>query len=111
MAKQTVNHRTVAISSGNTESDEIDLLGQTICGISFPSALTSTAMTFSVSNGGGTFNAMADGAGTDVSKTIAASKYIVLNPSDFAGVDKLKLVAGSAEGADRSIIVHLREIE
>jgi len=106
-----VNRRTATIANGATTSDTIDLEGQTLCGLSMPSALTGTALTFVIDNGSGVFNTIADGFGSDISKTVAASKYIGLSPTDFAGVDKLKLVSGSAEAAERSIVVHLRDID
>ena len=106
-----VNKRTATIANGTTDSDIIDLEGQTLCGLTMPSALTGTAITFSVEGAGNVFSVMADGAGADVSKTVAVDKYIKLSPTDFAGVGRLKLISGSSEGAERSIIVHLREIE
>lgn len=111
MATYNIGRITATILSGATDSDVIDLAGRTLCGISMPAAFTGTALTFKIDNGGSTYQLMADGAGADVSKTVAASKYIKLNPSDFAGVDKLKLVSGSAEGADRQIVVHVRDVD
>lgn len=102
---------TATIANGGTTSDLIDLRYKTVCGLKFPSSLTSTSMTFTVSDTAtGTFATMADGAGSDISKTIAAGKYIPLSPNDFAGVRFLKLVAGSSEGAARSIGVCARMI-
>lgn len=105
-----VNHIAVTISSGGTTSTVADLSGKALVGMHLPAALTGTAVTFTVDNGSGTYNTLADGAGADVSKTVAASKFINLAPSDFAGVNKLKVVSGSSEGADRTITLVVRDL-
>ncbi len=75
-----------------------------LCALSMPAAFTGTAITFQVSiDGGTTWNALYDDTGTLVTVTVAASRHIRLIPSLFAGLDHIKLVSGSAEGAARSI--------
>lgn len=75
-----------------------------LCGLSMPAAFTGTTMTFTVSTDAGTtFNALYDDTGTQISVTVAASRYIRLIPSLFAGIDHLKIVSGSAEGAARTV--------
>lgn len=95
----------VTILSGATTSDTINLMGAGMVGIILPAALTSTAMTFTGSQDGTNFTALYNVSGTQLSITIAASRIVLFTPGDFVGLIYLKLVAGSAEGADRVIQV------
>jgi len=101
---------TATIASSGTTSDEIDLSDSTLCGIIIPSAITGATMTVTASpTSGGTFSTVyKDGA--DLSFTIAASKYVVMQPADFAGCKYIKLVSASSEGAERSITVVTRKM-
>jgi hypothetical protein len=105
-----MRHKDVTIAASGQASGSLALDGFTLCGLYMPAAFTGTTLTFQAENGKGTFLTIADGAGSDVSKTVAASKYIKLDPSDFAGVNYLKIVSGSIESADRVITLALREI-
>ena len=109
MSKIT-NDKVATIAISTTTSDAVDLDGLALVGLHMPAAFTGTALTFSVNDGEGTYNVLADGAGADVSKTVAASKFINLAPSDFAGVNKIKLISGSSEAAAREIRLVLRDI-
>jgi hypothetical protein len=98
---------TVVLASGGTTSAEIDLGGTMLVGLQMPSTFTGTSVTFTVANAsGGTFQTMKDGAGNSVSKTVAASQYIAIDPTLFRGVRFCKIVSGSTEGADRTITVY-----
>ncbi len=93
----------VTIASGQTESSEADLGGTTLVGILL-ATMTSTAMTFKAAlTGGGTSVIMKDGAGNSISKTIASNQFIAIDPTLFRGARFLKVVGGSAEGADRTV--------
>ncbi len=106
-----IDFETVTINSGETESTNVDMRGMTLCGLYLPSALTSVAITFQVSDeSGGTYIPIADGLGSTLSKVVAQGQYIKLDPSDFAGVQFIKLVAGTAEGGDREIKLALRQV-
>jgi hypothetical protein len=101
----------VTISSGTTTSPEIDLGGTDLVGIMLPATMTSTTMTFTAATAtGGTYQAVQDGAGNTISKTISGGKYIAIDPTTLHGVRYLKLVSGSSEGADRAITVISRPI-
>ena len=100
----------VTIASSGTVSTPADLDGLALVGIHMPATFTGTALTFSIDNGEGVFNVMADGAGADVSKTVAASKFINLPPSDFAGINKIKLISGTTETGERVIRLVVRDI-
>jgi hypothetical protein len=102
---------TATIANGATDSGEIDLAGCTLCGVFLPAEFDGTALKFkAASAAGGTFVAVVDGAGADVSKTCAASKYLPLNPADFAGVRFLKLTAGTAQTGDSVLTLAVRPV-
>lgn len=106
-----IDFENVTIASSGTDSTEVDLQGMTLCGFYMPAAFTGTAMTFkAASSSGGTFLPVEDGFGVTISKTVSASKYIKVDPVDFSGVRFLKLVSGSAEGAERTITLAIRQV-
>lgn len=106
-----IDFETVTIANGGTESANVNLRGMTLCGMYLPGAFTGTAISFLVSDeNGGTYIAVADGAGSDISKTVEASKYIKLDPSDFAGIQFLKIVSNASESGDREIKLALRQV-
>jgi len=96
---------TVTIANGQTVSDALDLsrAGFSLVGIVTPAALTGATFTFQASADGVTYNAVYDKTGALVSVTVAASRYVVLAPADFAGIAYLKVVSGSTEGGARTI--------
>jgi hypothetical protein len=97
---------TITVASNATTSAEVDLGGTNIVGLQMPAAFTGTTVTFLVATAsGGTYQPLVDGAGSAVSKTVAASKYVGIDPTLFRGVRFVKLVSGSSEGADRAITV------
>lgn len=101
---------TVTILSGATLSNAIDLGEMALCGIQMPPAFTGTTLTFTASDSlGGTYNAVTT-TSASYSITVAASKYVSIPPSDLAGVRFVKVVSGSAEGADRDIILMVRAV-
>lgn len=103
---------TLTIASGQTTSDAVNLasIGHALVGLVTPATLTGTAFTFSVSQDGTTYNTLYDKNGSSYSVTVAASRYILLPPADFAGIGYLKIVSGSTEGGTRSIVVVTRPV-
>lgn len=98
----------VTIANGQTVSALITTGGFSLCGILLPAAFTGTTLTFLVCNtAGGTFQPLYNSAGA-VSYTVAASRYIAIDPKDFAGVAFLKIVSGSAEGALRTLVCSMK---
>jgi hypothetical protein len=104
------NDATAAIASGQTVSGAIDLKGLSLVGVHLPASFTGTTLTFQAAETlAGSFGAVyKDGA--DLSVAVAAGKYVVLNPADFAGVRFLKVVSGSAEGAARTLTLAIRPV-
>jgi len=100
---------TVVIPNGQTTSAAFDIGGFTLVGMILPSALTSTAMKINASDSlAGTYVPVYGPTGTQISYTVAASRYVVIPPTDLQGVNFIELVAGSAEGADRTITLILK---
>jgi hypothetical protein len=98
-----------SIASGGTTSDMVNLMNRRLLAIQLPAAFTGTALTFQASYDGITFATLyIDGA--DVSLTVAQGKYVAVDPATFAGVEILKVISGSAEGAARSIVLICGEV-
>jgi hypothetical protein len=101
--------RTAVITTNGTASAEVDLDGEVLCGISTPSSLVGTSLTFTVATAsGGTFNNMMDGNGNVYTLTMSTNDYIRLNPNDFVGVQFIKLVSGSTETGGATFTLHTR---
>lgn len=100
--------KTLTIANGQTASAEADLEGFVLVGFETPAAMTGTAMTFTVAaTASGTHKALKTSGGSALSFTTAASGYYACDPVNFWGARFLKLVSGSAEGAERTLILHL----
>jgi hypothetical protein len=105
LAKNLTLTDTVAISNGGTTSTSISMTRNRVpVAILTPTALTGTTMTFQASVDGTNFYDVYNGSSA-YSLTVAASRYIALNPDVFQGVFYIRLVSGSAEGAARTIYV------
>ena len=100
------------IANGGTTSAAIDVPdGLSPVGFITPSALTSTAATFTVSVDGTNFYALKKNDGSaSISYTVAASGYYPMNPADWCGIANFKIVVGSAEAAARTITLVFRPI-
>jgi len=103
--------QSVTIASGGTTSEVVNLNGFGMVGIILPAALTSTSMTFTGSQDNVTYSALYNVAGTQLAITVATSRIVLFSPGDFVGINYLKLIAGSAEGADRVIQVISRSFQ
>ena len=103
--------QTATIANGGTTSGALDLLSETLLGIFVPSSFTGTALTFQVATAvDGTYVTLTNEDGSDYSVTVAASKFVAVDPQIFAGVRFAKLVSGSAEGAERTLTLATRAI-
>lgn len=92
---------TIDISVDAQVSGILDCNGSHLFALVTPAAVDSTSVTFQASVDGVTFTPMYDNAGTQLSATIAANRWIPLDTALFESVQYLKIVAGSAETADR----------
>jgi hypothetical protein len=102
-----VFYKSAVIANGGTASAEVDLGEFLLVGVSTPT-LTGTALSFTVATAtGGTFKALEKDDGNAYSLTVESNKYYPVNPDHFRGVRFLKAVSGSAEGAERTLTLHL----
>lgn len=100
---------TVTIAAAGTKSASIDLRDCRNFGFALPATFTGTAITFEVSHNNVTFQALNDDSGA-VSMTVAQGKsYTAPRPDSTSGGPGawpyVKLVSGSTEGTERSIVV------
>lgn len=102
---------TVVIANGGTVSGAIDLQGLTLCGVILPSAFTGAAITFQVSDDNVTYQAAYNTSNNAMTMTVTQARTYMITPTDFAGVRYLKLVSGSAEGAERTIKLLTRVLQ
>lgn len=90
---------TVRIESGASLSPAVNIQGLVPVRIQTPSALDGTLMTFEASSDkGASFGQLWDplGAGSEYQLAIGVSKSIPLKPTDFMGIDQIKLRTGTA---------------
>lgn len=105
--------KTVTIASSGTVSTSVDLKSYTLALIEMPAAFTGTALTFqcsSRSGGSGSWLALWSN-GTQVTLTVAQGR--IESTSSIAGslapCRYLKVVSGSAEGAERTLTLVLKK--
>lgn len=101
---------TATIVNTAQESSVISTAGLSLCGILMPPTFTGTALTFEAcATLGGTYVPVYNSAG-QVSYTVAAARYIAIDPKDFQGILFLKIKSGSAEGGARSLLCSMKGI-
>lgn len=101
---------TASITSGNTASATIDLMGATLCGIHLPAALTGTSLSFQIASAsGGTYQTLQKNGG-DFALPVTQGRYVSLDPATFAGVQFLKIVSSAAEAANRTLTLAVRPV-
>lgn len=111
---------TVTIANGASLSGAAVFVNgvTSLVGIVIPAAWTAAALTFQASADGTTYGDLYNTAGTEVtipSSAVAASRYIALDPSDFAGIAYLKVRSGTSaaavnQTADRTLTLVVRSL-
>lgn len=87
--------------TASTTSDVQDLSGCTLCGLYIPSGFSGASIKFeSHSAATGTFSRVIGSDGAELNYTVAASKYLYVDPAIFAGIRFLKLVSDATETAN-----------
>lgn len=92
----------VVIANAASLSDAIIIRPDTsnvpaLVGIAMPATWTAANLTFQVSDDfGATFNNLYDKDGIEVTVVASASRYIILVPGSFAGINYLKVRSGTA---------------
>lgn len=101
--------RPVKIASGQAFSDIIDAEFRRVVGLIIPAAFTGIAITLQAaeSKDAALMLDVYDKAGTQYSVTVAVSRYITLSPLDLSPLKYLRLKSGSAEAADRTVVIVL----
>lgn len=104
---QIAPNKPVVVADGQTKSAAFATNGMALVGIAIPSSFEGTTLTFESGDAlAGTFSPIYNSAG-QVSYTVAASRYIAIDPKDFHGVLFLKLVVSSQTG-DSTLEVTLK---
>jgi hypothetical protein len=102
---------TITVATSTTVSAAVDLHGCALVGIQLPATFTGTALTFQAATTlTGTYQAVYGTGGSAVSYTVAQGRFIALDPATLRGIRFLKVVSGSAEGANRDIELVVRPI-
>ena len=97
--------------SGTDASAAIDCTRYQLAGIFTPGTITSTSLTFTASADNSTYVAVREvGGAAAYSVTVAASQFVPVNLSVFAGAQWVKIVPGSSEGSARTITYVLRPV-
>jgi len=102
---------TVTIALNGTVSDVADFHSTTFSGIVMPAAFTGTSLGFQVSHDGVTYQTLYGPTGAAVSFTVAAGRTYSFTAdvaNELSHWRWVKVVSGSAEGADRSVILWAR---
>lgn len=109
---QSVNTTLVSsIAVSTTTSGAIDLGGTTLLGVQLPAAFTGTSISFQAATSfGGTYQTVIDGSGSTLSKTVSQGKYLLLDPSEFAGLQFIKIVSSATEAAQRDLTLVSRPV-
>ena len=99
------SYPTATIPAGQTESEVVDLGGTELAGVFVPPTFDGTTLSLKAApTAAGTFVAVQSG-GSDYSITTAASKYApVENLALTAGLQFVKLVAGTAQSTTDTIL-------
>ena len=92
-----------------TTTAEIDVIGHCPVGVGVPAAFAGSSLTFQVEIGGSYVVLIDPSTGNAYTVAAAASKYVPINLSYFAGIDKLKVVSDASE-TGRSAIVRCRPL-
>ena len=114
MANQ-FTYLTATIANGVALAGAVELGGSALVGIQMPAAWTAANLTAQISVDGTTYQDMYDDEGNEVTITAAASRFIQLIPSEWAGVHYIKLRSGTTgtpvnQGAARTLTLVVREV-
>jgi hypothetical protein len=98
---------TITVATSTTVSAPIYVGAKIPISLQMPAAFTGVAITFQGSQDNVTYQQVLSG-GNAYSEVVAAGKNVALDGNVLAAYPYLKLVSGSAEGADRAIVVFTR---
>ncbi len=100
------------ILSGATVSSAVDLRGLDMLAFILPAAFTGTTIAFQMSPTAidGTYYSCYNTTDAIMQATVTQGRAYFITPQDLAGIRFIKLVSGSAEGANRTILIGTREV-
>lgn len=104
------------IANGASLSGAVDLtVGKFLVALQMPAAWSAAVITFDVSYDNSTFAPMYDSTGTEKSLTVSTSRFVYLDPSQWAGIRYIKVRSGTvgsvvAQGGSRDIKLIVRPI-
>lgn len=110
---QRVHTVDAVIAESGSLSAAVEVAGHQIVGLVMPAGWDAAAITLQGSADGSTFGNVYDKGGTEVSLTVAASRYVSLAGAEYAGLRSIKVRSGTAvtpvaQTAARTIKVILR---
>lgn len=89
----------VTVADGQTTTPAVAVEGMKVLGVYIPTGLDGTTIGFTACDTlAGTYLSVQDSGGA-ISYTVAASRYLALDPAKFLGIAYLKIVLGSQTGA------------
>lgn len=92
------------IASGETDSSVVNMSNFTLAAVEIPASMTSTALTFNVGSSSASVAPLKDMTDSAVSVTISNTAAVYrLDANDFNGFQYVQVVAGSSEGAARTL--------
>lgn len=102
------------ISNGTSASQQIDLAGNSLCGLFIPASFTGTSIKLSVattSGGAASVLQKDEVGGGDYTISVSTGKYVpISNLSILAGVRFITLISSANEAAERSITLAVRPL-
>jgi hypothetical protein len=97
VALDDLGGRPALIASGQSLSGVIALGTKSLVAVDVPPGFTGTALTFQAgAASSGPWRNVYTAAGTELSITVGADRWVVLDPAAFAGAAYLKVRSGSA---------------
>lgn len=111
--RQTVDSSEATIVAGQTESNAVNFFGVRAVGISVPTLVGVTEITFKVSlDGGVTYQELCDpDSNTPVSVTVdGTARSYFLHARHFAGIRFLKVVIDTTQASDKEFLLALLEL-
>ena len=110
LAADPIYTQDAVVANGGTNSSSVDLNGHVLIGIATPADLTSTSGELQTSIDNETWLPIYDREGNQFTLELAASRFIAIPPGDIAGLHNVRIVVGSAEGAERTLKLVCRKL-
>ena len=109
MANYVNNTQTVDaewdVSSSATDSNVINLGGGLLVGLVMPSTWTAADITLKAGPTDSTLLDVYDDAGNQETLTVAASRYVTVEPKTLVGANFVQLISSNNQAADRTVTV------